>query len=67
MRRTGTVKFFCPDRHYGFLWDSADGTETFFHGGCIVGDDLPLPGMPLSYERGVDRDRPCAKFVRLDE
>ncbi|MBN1935617.1 MAG: cold shock domain-containing protein [Anaerolineae bacterium] len=57
LRRRGQIKFYLPDRQYGFIDGNATGADIFFHAHDVRGFD-PLKGLwvtylPLATPRGV--------------
>jgi cold shock CspA family protein len=67
LRRNGVVKFHCPERHFGFIYDEATGDQVFFHNGDVLGDVQFEPGQTVSYEKGESQGKPCARYVRPAE
>jgi cold shock CspA family protein len=61
--RTGTVKFFQPDRNFGFIRGD-DGVEIFVHKSAIVGASTLRAGQRVRYDVGQGRKGPAAKNVQ---
>jgi CspA family cold shock protein len=54
-RKTGTVKWFRPDRGFGFILPSGGGPDVFAHANDIVECENLAEGQRVSYLPGTDR------------
>ena len=60
---TGTIKWFNPDKGFGFIKLSDDGNDLFVHHSETQGLTLN-EGEPVEFEIGEGRKGPCAVNVR---
>lgn len=62
--RTGYIKFYRPDRGFGFVCDDRSGQELFLHASELIEAFLPAAGQAVRFEAGVgDRGQPRALRV----
>lgn len=66
-RETGTVKWFNPDKGYGFIARDSGG-DIFVHYSSIIGSGYRVlnEGARVSYIVGEGRKGPAAEDVQLD-
>ncbi|WP_163834939.1 cold-shock protein [Spartinivicinus ruber] len=60
---SGTVKFFNPDKGFGFIVPS-EGKDLFFHKNDIQSRE-PRDGEKVEFEIGQSKKGPCAINVRV--
>ncbi len=51
---TGTVKFFAPDKGFGFITPDNGGPNVFVHISAVGFGGSPTDGQKLSYDLGQD-------------
>lgn len=65
---TGSVKFFLPEKDYGFIMPIEGGEDVFLPGSHYCGDhdeDVPEEGMIVTYEKEIGKSgRPRSRNVR---
>lgn len=52
---TGTVKFFNPDKGFGFITPENGGTDVFVHVSALLAGGTLKDGQKVSYDIGQDR------------
>ena len=52
---TGTVKFFNPDKGFGFITPENGGTDVFVHVSALLAGGSLKDGQKVSYDIGQDR------------
>jgi CspA family cold shock protein len=61
----GKVKFYRPEKYYGFIAPDGHGKDLFFHGSEIYGSCTVLsPGDLVTYDIGKSAKGVCATKVR---
>lgn len=60
---TGTVKWFDPEKGYGFIQQDEGGDDLFVHHSEVEGGSLN-DGAAVEYEIGEGRKGPCAVKVK---
>ena len=61
----GTVKWFNPDRNYGFI-ERETGNDVFVHGDDIEGDKVLKEGDKVTFEIGEGDRGPKALKVKIE-
>ncbi len=61
----GTVKWFNPDRNYGFI-ERETGTDLFVHGSEVEGDKILKEGDTVTFEVEEGDRGPKAVKVKLE-
>jgi cold shock CspA family protein len=53
----GRVKWFDPNKGFGFIDGGKDQADVFLHSNHILGDFLPIKGDRISYKLATDQKR----------
>lgn len=63
---TGVVRFFSPERGYGFIQPDGSGTALYMHVSQAINRHEPRDGDRVAFIQGTGRDgRPAALHIRI--
>ncbi|MEX5508813.1 cold-shock protein [Pseudomonas paralactis] len=64
---TGTVKFFHPDKGFGFITPDGGGADVILHIADVLASGIkpPAEGQRVSYELGTDKRSQVPKAIEL--
>lgn len=60
----GTVKWFSPEKGFGFIIPDSAGQDVFVHVSALRPTDTLSEGDRVSYDIGTNRGKSCAVNVR---